>query len=600
MEENKNMTKYQILGVPQNIIFQNESYTFKKELINSFVSYRCINRKCNASLKISLEDAKKIENKEEGISEIDFTVVGNHDVHKSEKKFSESTDKIKTEKENLELAKKLIKNNLQMPLSFHIQNLNTNKIIISNNKLKNLLQSLREENFPKDDIFIRNIDLIKIDLGDTDILKNLNFCLYKEDFINPKNNKLEKILFFGTKFQLNLLGESEELYIDGTFKMSPKNYYQILNVWGYLKRKKIYVPLIHILMTSKTYTAYNHVFNAMLLLLNDNNIEYNFKKKIITTDYERALRTSIKDIIKPKALNGCYFHFVKALWKKCREYGLTCKKLREDSILLVFCLKIYPYIHNNKRNSYLEKLKSFINGKDPRYGKMVKYFTKNWFNNKSYNFNRISKDNFKRRTNNIVESFHRTLNKIIPHYHPKISFLADKLKFFAIKTYQKYNNALIGNISENENSINIADDIFKFIKNFHQNYGENFDIDLLKNKFVIEKEKVLKICRDFIDIIFTDGDKYTNENNIEEGENEDIIADKDSFEIEKDNLLNKLNNLNIDVMGNENNANEIFEEPETLEEYDNVNYIKNNNGTRKLISKLKDNIIENLYIFKRK
>ena len=195
MEENKNMTKYQILGVPQNIIFQNESYTFKKELINSFVSYRCINRKCNASLKISLEDAKKIENKEEGISEIDFTVVGNHDAHKSEKKFSESTDKIKTEKENLELAKKLIKNNLQMPLSFHIQNLNTNKIIISNNKLKNLLQSLREENFPKDDIFIRNIDLIKIDLGDTDILKNLNFCLYKEDFINPKIN-CKKYYFF--------------------------------------------------------------------------------------------------------------------------------------------------------------------------------------------------------------------------------------------------------------------------------------------------------------------------------------------------------------------------------------------------------------------
>ena len=65
----------------------------------------------------------------------------------------------------------------------------------------------------------------------------------------------------------------------------------------------------------------------MILLLKDNNIEYDFKKKIITTDYERSLRTSIKDIIKPKALNGCYFHYVKALWKKCREYGLTCKNL---------------------------------------------------------------------------------------------------------------------------------------------------------------------------------------------------------------------------------------------------------------------------------
>ena len=49
-----------------------------------------------------------------------------HEDHKPEKKFCELTDKIKTEKENTELAKKLIKNNLQMPLSFHIHNLNTN------------------------------------------------------------------------------------------------------------------------------------------------------------------------------------------------------------------------------------------------------------------------------------------------------------------------------------------------------------------------------------------------------------------------------------------------------------------------------------------
>ena len=62
--------------------------------------------------KISHENARKIENKDEGISEIYFTVIGTHEVHKPEKKISESIDKIKTEKENFELAKKLIKINL--------------------------------------------------------------------------------------------------------------------------------------------------------------------------------------------------------------------------------------------------------------------------------------------------------------------------------------------------------------------------------------------------------------------------------------------------------------------------------------------------------
>ena len=62
------------------------------------------------------------------------------------------------------------------------------------------------------------------------------------------------------------------------------------------------------------------------------------------------------------------------LWKKCREYGLICKKFRQESILLVFCLKIFPYIHNNVRNFYIEKVKSFINGKNPKYSKLMNYF----------------------------------------------------------------------------------------------------------------------------------------------------------------------------------------------------------------------------------
>ena len=170
----------------------------------------------------------------------------------------------------------------------------------------------------------------------------------------------------------------------------------------------------------------------------------------------------------------------------------------------------------------------------------MKYFYKNWFNNKSYNFKGISNENFNRRKNNIYESFHRTLNKIIPHYHPKISYLADKLKFFTIESYKI-------NISANQNPCKIADDILKFIKNFHKNYGEKIDIDLLKNKIDEGKGKVLKICSDFIDIIFTNDDKYSNENKMEEGQNEDVSAIKDSFEIEKDNLLDKLNNLNISM-----------------------------------------------------
>lgn len=145
---------------------------------------------------------------------------------------------IKTEKENIEIATKLIKNNLQLPLSFHIHNIFNNKLIISRIKIKNIPQRQRKEYYPKDDEFLDNIELIKLDFGDTEESKNLFFCPVKEAFINPKTKKLERIILFSTLFQINLFSECKELFIDGTFKMVPQKYYQILNFLGFLSQKK--------------------------------------------------------------------------------------------------------------------------------------------------------------------------------------------------------------------------------------------------------------------------------------------------------------------------------------------------------------------------
>ena len=147
--------------------------------------------------------------------------------------------------------------------------------------------------------------------------------------------------------------------------MAPKNYYQIINFWRYLDSKNIYVPLMPVLITSKNIIAYNHVFNFILQIFDDNNLKVNFKSKVTKTDHERAIRLSINSIFKPKPLNGCF-------------------------LILIFCFKLFPYIHNNYRGEYIEKIKNYVKNKDKRFQKFLNYFLKNWFNNKSYNFNRIS------------------------------------------------------------------------------------------------------------------------------------------------------------------------------------------------------------------
>ena len=116
MENEAQKTKYEKLGIPQQIILQNGTYSFKKELINSYVTYRCVHRACKANIKISIDNAKKLFDKNQSISSIEFTLNGEHEQHPAKTTIIENTENIKTEKENINLAKQLINKNIDLPL----------------------------------------------------------------------------------------------------------------------------------------------------------------------------------------------------------------------------------------------------------------------------------------------------------------------------------------------------------------------------------------------------------------------------------------------------------------------------------------------------
>ena len=70
MENKQTITKYNQLGIPKVIILQNGTYTFKCELQNSILSYRCKLRACKAKIKITIEEAKKLIINKDNISSI--------------------------------------------------------------------------------------------------------------------------------------------------------------------------------------------------------------------------------------------------------------------------------------------------------------------------------------------------------------------------------------------------------------------------------------------------------------------------------------------------------------------------------------------------
>ena len=175
----------------------------------------------------------------------------------------------------------------------------------------------------------------------------------------------------------------------------------MLNLWGFIRKKNVYLPITNIILSNKSYELYDKVIKEFLLFFDNFKIEIDFNNKSIMCDFEHSLRTAIKNNIKDIKLRGCFFHFSKSIYKKCKEYGLFTKNRKKDKIIISFILKLYPYIPTDLRKDYINKIENHIKNLDKGYQKLISYFNKNWINSKFFNFSEINNDDIIKRTNNI-------------------------------------------------------------------------------------------------------------------------------------------------------------------------------------------------------
>ena len=478
-DKNHEEPAYKKRNIPNNIYIKGYKLSYKEPpLKGNIYVYRCRVKGCNYFLKIDKENLNLINGENNKVTYSEFN---QHSNHKDEEKRMISDEFVLTDKEVNSLAVQLIKSHLKEGLEFHIKNFITNKINWSKGKIRKLLYSIREETFPKDEAFLNYINQITIKLNNNNSNTEEAFCIYKGDFINfHKKNKLERVIIFSSQFQLNLFKEINELYIDGTFKVSPKNWFQLLNIFGYIKNKNIYIPLSYIILSSKDEELYTHAFNELINAVKNHCGFDNYGDIKVMTDFEISLRKSVKNCFKGCILQGCCFHYCKAVWKKIKKYNLFKKNLRLNTMILSFALKAYPFVKEDRREKYLSKIEIFCTNLKGNYIKLYNYFIKYWKYAEIFNFTKIDNNTIKRRTNNICESFHRKINKYISHYHPKCSYLVEQLKIITKDYYEKYISNLSVNIKiNNENEDYLSNDICNFIKKFISKHNENLDIDSL-------------------------------------------------------------------------------------------------------------------------
>ena len=363
-----------IINFPKYIYIKGYQLNYKSPPLKGNIHrYRCRNRSCKYFIKIDSTNLKKIINNDK--DNISYTEINQHENHKENIIIKMENGNAITEEGINKLARQLITLNLNEPLDFHLANFKNNSINWKKGKIRKLLYSIREEKYPKDQIFMQDISNIKIQLSDNKEVSNECFCISKGEFINfSKNKNLERYFIFASQFQLKLYNEVDELFIDGTFKVAPKNWLQLINIFGFIRKKKIYIPLTYALLSSKSEELYDEFFTQLIRNIKTVNKDLCYEELKIMSDFELSLRKSIRKNFKGCILQGCYFHFCKSIWKKIKKLHLFKKEYRYNTIILAFVMKVYPFIKGNKKEVYYNKIENFCDNLKGNYINLKNYF----------------------------------------------------------------------------------------------------------------------------------------------------------------------------------------------------------------------------------
>ena len=96
----------------------------------------------------------------------------------------------------MDLAIKIIKNNIDKTPLWHINNLRNSNINWSNNKIINLVYKLQEESYPTNKIFFDKLQYLTIYLGRDNIESNKFLFCHKQIIISDLITKKCDLLIF--------------------------------------------------------------------------------------------------------------------------------------------------------------------------------------------------------------------------------------------------------------------------------------------------------------------------------------------------------------------------------------------------------------------
>lgn len=254
-------------------------------------------------------------------------------------------------------------------------------------------------------------------------LKGQNFIFYDSGVQDS-----QRIIIFGTEENATHARHSTVLLADGTFKVSPSEFYQVYIIYYQLFGKIL--PAFYCLLPSKSETTYSRLFEQLKIIMEDNHPDY------FIVDHENAVIKTFKEQFPTTKIRLCLFHFGQTIFRKIAELGLSTEYMNnENSRLHMKMLMSLAFVPEDQVQVVFRILKGkMLALNNPKIDDLLLYFEKNYieFSNEYFNIN--SWNAFERLlekvplTTNNLESFNNYLKEKCSKSHPSMLSLIITLR----------------------------------------------------------------------------------------------------------------------------------------------------------------------------
>jgi hypothetical protein len=228
-----------------------------------------------------------------------------------------------------------------------------------------------------------------------------------------------KSVVFGNQELITELPKEFDLFVDGTFSVTPFHAPQLLILMAEIYGSPR--PIVYVIMRDRVKTSYADLFDFF-----DEALFCHKKPRTFMSDFERAARSAGSEVWPDIELIGCFFHFCQALRRKAASLPSLSTRITGDTdhhngLKMFMRLALLPL---DRVLAGLEALKTWLQEKqiEEDFTVFLQYFEKVWIRHNSPATWCVSSR--KRRTNCNIEGYNRFVKQQISRNPSPWQFLA--------------------------------------------------------------------------------------------------------------------------------------------------------------------------------